>query len=173
MYLVFSTSGGMALECMKFHRGIAEKIVMKTKEEYAQVMNHLRTGLYCGSPFCVVGWIAVRGERGMSRKPQGTSYGDMVHHDVVVRGRYAILNELWDVLLEEIIVVWRVGFKSGDLNLMDIHLFWLVHVVNVKDVTSGDILYIKIKTFLVYIASFIYQFEFEYLLGIPTKIASL
>ena len=41
--LVFSTSGGMALECTKFHKKVAQLIARKTKEEYSHVMNHLRT----------------------------------------------------------------------------------------------------------------------------------
>ena len=68
--LVFSTSGGMAPECTKYHRRIAEKIAMKTKEEYSQVMNHLRTRIRFTLLRSTL--IAVRGERGKSRKPQGT-----------------------------------------------------------------------------------------------------
>ena len=41
--LVFSTSGGMALECTKYHKKVAQLIAMKTKEEYSHIMNHLRT----------------------------------------------------------------------------------------------------------------------------------
>ena len=41
--LVFSTSGGMARECTKFHKKIAELVAIKTKEDYSKVMNHIRT----------------------------------------------------------------------------------------------------------------------------------
>ena len=38
--LVFSTSGGMAPECTKYHKRLAVLISNKTKEEYSKVMNH-------------------------------------------------------------------------------------------------------------------------------------
>ena len=65
--LVFTTSCGMAPECTKFHKKIAQLISFKTKEEYPQVMNHLRTRLR----FCVLRstLIALRGERGKRRGP--------------------------------------------------------------------------------------------------------
>ena len=65
--LVFTTSGGMAPECTKFHKKIAQLISFKTKEEYPQVMNHHRTRLR----FCVLRstLIALRGERGKRRGP--------------------------------------------------------------------------------------------------------
>ena len=66
----FERLGGMAPECTKFHRRIAEKISLKTKEEYAQVMNHLRTRLRFTLLRSTL--IAIRGERGKSRKPHGT-----------------------------------------------------------------------------------------------------
>ena len=48
--LVFSTTGGMAPECTLFHKKVAEHIAMKTKEEYLDVMNHLRTRLRFSLP---------------------------------------------------------------------------------------------------------------------------
>ena len=65
--LVFSTSGGMALECTKYHKKIAELIALKTKEDYSKVMNHLRTRLRFTLLKSTL--IAVRGKRGKSRKP--------------------------------------------------------------------------------------------------------
>ena len=65
--LVFSTSGGMAPECTKYHKRLAELISTKTKEEYGQVMNHLRTRLRFALLRSTL--IALRGERGKSRKP--------------------------------------------------------------------------------------------------------
>ena len=65
--LVFSTSGGMALECTKYHKKVAELIALKTKEDYSKVMNHLRTRLRFTLLKSTL--IAVRGERGKSRKP--------------------------------------------------------------------------------------------------------
>ena len=67
--LVFSTSGGMAPECTKFHKRLAELISLKTKEEYSHVMNHLRTRLRFSLLRSTL--IALRGERGKSRKPKG------------------------------------------------------------------------------------------------------
>ena len=67
--LVFSTSGGMAPECTSFHKKLAVMISHKTKEEYSHVMNHLRTRLRFSILRSTL--IAVRGERGKNRKPQG------------------------------------------------------------------------------------------------------
>ena len=65
--LVFSTSGGMAPECTKFHKKLAVHISNKTKEEYSHVMNHLRTRLRFTLLRSTL--IALRGERGKFRKP--------------------------------------------------------------------------------------------------------
>ena len=40
--LVFTATGGMAPECTRYHKKIAELISSKTKEEYSHVMNHMR-----------------------------------------------------------------------------------------------------------------------------------
>ena len=64
--LVFSTTGGMAPECNRYHRKVAELISLKTKEEYAHVMNHLRTRLRVTLLKCTL--LALRGERGKQRK---------------------------------------------------------------------------------------------------------
>jgi hypothetical protein len=64
--LVFSTSGGMALECTKYHKQIAQQIALKTKEEYSQVMNHLRTRLRYTLLKSTL--IAIRGERGKEKR---------------------------------------------------------------------------------------------------------
>ena len=64
--LVFTTSGGMAPECTKFHKKVAQLISLKTKENYPQVMNHLRTRLRFTLLKSTL--IALRGERGASKK---------------------------------------------------------------------------------------------------------
>ena len=64
--LVFTTTGGMAPECTKFHKKVAELISWKTKEEYSQVMNHIRTRIRFTLLKSTL--IAIRGERGKSRK---------------------------------------------------------------------------------------------------------
>ena len=43
--LVFSTTGGMAPECARYHKKVAELIAYKTNEEYSKVVNHIRTRL--------------------------------------------------------------------------------------------------------------------------------
>ena len=63
--LVFTTSGGMAPECTKFHKKVGELISMKTKEEYCHVMNHLRQRIRFSLLKSTL--IAIHGERG---KPQ-------------------------------------------------------------------------------------------------------
>ena len=67
--LVFTTSGGMAPECTKFHKKIAEHISRKTKEDYSHVMSHLRTRLRFTLLRSTL--IAIRGERGKSRNSKG------------------------------------------------------------------------------------------------------
>ena len=64
--LIFSTSGGMAKECTKYHKQIAQLISIKTKEDYSHVMNHLRTRLRYALLKSTL--IAIRGERGKERK---------------------------------------------------------------------------------------------------------
>ena len=64
--LIFSTTGGMASECIKFHKKVAVLVSNKTKEEYSHVMNHLRTRLRFTLLKSTL--VAIRGERGKSRK---------------------------------------------------------------------------------------------------------
>ena len=64
--LVFSTSGGMGLECIKYHKKIAEHVSSKTNEEYSKVMNHIRTRIR----FTILKstLVAIRGVRGKQSK---------------------------------------------------------------------------------------------------------
>ena len=64
--LIFSTSGGMASECTKFHKKVAVLVSNKTKEEYSHVMSHLRTRLRFTLLKSTL--VAIHGERGKSRK---------------------------------------------------------------------------------------------------------
>ena len=41
--LVFSTTGGMAPECTRYHKKVAELVSTKTKEDYSKVMSYIRT----------------------------------------------------------------------------------------------------------------------------------
>ena len=60
--LVFTTTGGMGPECQKLNKRIAESIALKQKEEYSQVMKHIR----CKLRFALLKatLIAIRGVRG-------------------------------------------------------------------------------------------------------------
>jgi hypothetical protein len=79
--LVFSTSGGMGIECTRFHKRIAELILNKRNETYATVISHIRTRLR----FCLLKSIlvAIRGEKGRYRKrataPISTLSFNLVH----------------------------------------------------------------------------------------------
>ena len=64
--LVFSTTGGMGPESIKFHKRVAELIAVKRNEQYADVMNHIRTKLRFALLKSVL--ISIRGQRGKSRK---------------------------------------------------------------------------------------------------------
>ena len=43
--LVFTTSGGMAPECDRVNKRLAEKIVVKRRETYASVITYIKTKL--------------------------------------------------------------------------------------------------------------------------------
>ena len=60
--LVFSTTGGMAPECQRLNKHLAEKIAQKRGEQYGHVMNHVRTRLRFALLKATL--IAVRGVRG-------------------------------------------------------------------------------------------------------------
>ena len=64
--LIFSTTGGMARECTKFHKKIAELVANKTKEDYPKVMNHIRTRIRFTLLKSTL--IALRGVRGKQQK---------------------------------------------------------------------------------------------------------
>ena len=73
--LVFSTTGGMGTECIKYHKRVAELISMKRGEEYANVMNHIRTRIR----FCLLrsALIAVRGVRGKQRQQKAAPISEL------------------------------------------------------------------------------------------------
>ena len=64
--LVMSTTGGMGVEATRFHKRLALLISEKRKENYAHVMNHIRTRLR----FCLLKStvMAIRGIRGKRAK---------------------------------------------------------------------------------------------------------
>ena len=66
--MVFSTFGGMSIECQRALQRAANKIADKRKEKYADVMGHISTKIR----MCLLRSIllSVRGSRGTSR---GTS----------------------------------------------------------------------------------------------------
>ena len=64
--LVFSTTGGMAPECARYHKKIAELVANKTNEEYSKVVNHIRTRVRFTLLRSTL--LAVRGERGKPKK---------------------------------------------------------------------------------------------------------
>ena len=62
--LVFSTNGGMSLQCKNLHSQLASLISRKRGEKYSEVMKHLRTRLRFALLKSTI--IAVRGYRGNS-----------------------------------------------------------------------------------------------------------
>ena len=66
--IVISTTGGMGNEADKFHKRMAILISEKRNENYADVLNHIRTRLR----FCLLKstLIAIRGIRGRQKKDQ-------------------------------------------------------------------------------------------------------
>ena len=64
--MIFTTSGGMGPECTSFFKRLAEHITDKNNERYANVINHIRTGLRFSILRSTL--IGIRGERGRYRK---------------------------------------------------------------------------------------------------------
>ena len=62
--LVFTTSGGMGQECHRLNKRLAELIAAKRRENYSQVMQHIR----CRLRFALLKatLVAIRGVRGRS-----------------------------------------------------------------------------------------------------------
>ena len=63
--LVFLTTGGMAPECERMNKRVAELIAFKTNENYSHVMKHLRTRLRFALMKAML--VAIRGTRGSFR----------------------------------------------------------------------------------------------------------
>ena len=64
--LIFSTTGGMGPEASKYHKRVAEMISKKKKEDYPDVMRHIRTRIR----FAILRGtlIAIRGDRGRFKR---------------------------------------------------------------------------------------------------------
>ena len=86
--LVFSTSGGMAPECTRFHKKIAQLISKKTKEEYSHVMNHLRTRLRFTLLKSTL--LALRGERGNGRRIRTKNISDLSFNTIPEMPTYEV-----------------------------------------------------------------------------------
>ena len=72
--LVFTTTGGMAPEAIRFLKRVAEKISAKTRKKYSQVMNNIRTRISFEIMRSVL--VAVLGVRGKIR--QATARADPI-----------------------------------------------------------------------------------------------
>ena len=73
--LVFSTTGGMAPECIRFNKRIAELKSAKTGESYPDVMKYIRTRLRFALLRSTL--IAIRGTRGAVRDREEINIGDI------------------------------------------------------------------------------------------------
>ena len=74
--LVFTTSGGTAPECDRFHKKLAEIISTKKKETYSYVINYIRTKIRFSLLKAVL--IAIHGIRGKpDRNSQVTPVADL------------------------------------------------------------------------------------------------
>lgn len=60
--LIFTTTGGMGPECERLNKRLAEMIALKQREQYSQVMAHIRTRLRFALLKATL--VAVRGIRG-------------------------------------------------------------------------------------------------------------
>ena len=78
--IVGSTFGGWGIEADKHHKRIATLIANKRKEDYADVVNHIRTRLRFSVLKSIL--IAVRGVRGKMRQdaPLSTISFNLIEH---------------------------------------------------------------------------------------------
>ena len=65
--LVFTTTGGMREECLRYHKRLAELLAMKKIEDYAKTMNWIRVKLSFSLIHSVLDCL--RGFRSIRRKP--------------------------------------------------------------------------------------------------------
>ena len=65
--LVFTTTGGMGEECLRYHRRLAELLAIKKGEDYAKTMNWIRVKI----SFSLIrsALVCLRGSRSIRRKP--------------------------------------------------------------------------------------------------------
>ena len=76
--LIFSTTGGMGPEATKYHKRVAQLISKKKKEEYADVLKHIRTRLRFSILRGVV--IAIRGDRGRKKRRQSCPVSELAYN---------------------------------------------------------------------------------------------
>ena len=79
---VFTTSGGMGPECERLNKRLGELIAAKSKEKYAHIMMHIRTGLRFALLKATL--VAVRGYRGKdvtSRQDEDEIDFNLIPHD--------------------------------------------------------------------------------------------
>ena len=76
--LIFSTTGGMGPEATSYHKRVAQLISTKKKEEYADVMRHMRTRLRFAILRGVL--IAIRGDRGRKKRQQQCPVGEIPYN---------------------------------------------------------------------------------------------
>ena len=65
--LVFTTTGGMGEECLRYHRRLAELLSLKEGEDYATTIKWIRVKI----SFCLIrsALVYLRGSRSIRRKP--------------------------------------------------------------------------------------------------------
>ena len=86
--LIFSTTGGMGPESTKYHKRLAELIARKRGEEYADVVNHIRTRIRFSLLRSIL--LAIRGERGRMRKENERPIADLSLNIVPERSTYEV-----------------------------------------------------------------------------------
>ena len=76
--LVFSTTGGMGPEATNYHKRVAELISKKKKEDYPDVMKHIRTRIRFSVLRGVL--IAIRGDRGRKKRQQHCPIDELAYN---------------------------------------------------------------------------------------------
>ena len=64
---VFTTTGGMGEECLRYHRRLAEPLAMKKEEDYAKTMHWIKIKISFSLIHSAL--VSLRGSRSIGRKP--------------------------------------------------------------------------------------------------------
>ena len=89
--LVFTTTGGMACECMRYHSRLAELLSTKKEENYSITMSWLRAKV--SFAIMISALLCLRGSRCTRRAPLNIADTDFETRDYEVRERIPVPHD--------------------------------------------------------------------------------